>query len=64
MFISGIGVNLFDMSHSKRVYISIICSGHDVYFCSDLYRRASEIQFSLALLQISLAREKLHIIIL
>ena len=34
------------------------CSaGHDVNFCSDLPRRASEIQFSLALLQLSLALE-------
>ena len=39
-------------------------SGHDVNFCSDLPRRASEIQFSLALLQLSLALEKLYIIIL
>ena len=30
-------------------------AGHDVNFCSDLPRRASEIQFSLALLQLSLA---------
>ena len=29
--------------------------GHDVNFCSDLPRRASEIQFSLALLPLSLA---------
>ena len=35
-------------------------SGHDVNFCSDLPRRASEIQFSLALLQLSLALEKLY----
>ena len=34
-------------------------TGHDVNFCSDLPRRASEIQFSLALLQLSLALEKL-----
>ena len=33
-------------------------TGHDVNFCSDLPRRASEIQFSLALLQLSLALEK------
>ena len=39
-------------------------SGHDVNFCSDLPRRASEIQFSHALLQLSLALEKLYIIIL
>ena len=39
-------------------------AGHDVNFCSDLPRRASEIQFSLALLQLSLALEKLYIIIL
>ena len=34
-------------------------TGHDVNFCSDLPCRASEIQFSLALLQLSLALEKL-----
>ena len=39
-------------------------AGHDINFCSDLPRRASEIQFSLALLQLSLALEKLYIIIL
>ena len=39
-------------------------SGHDVNFCNDLPRRASEIQFSLAILQLSLALEKLYIIIL
>ena len=39
-------------------------SGHDVNFYSNLPRRASEIQFSLALLQLSLALEKLSIIIL
>ena len=39
-------------------------SGHDVNLCNDLPRRASEIQFSLALLQLSLALEKLYIIIL
>ena len=38
--------------------------GHDVNFCSDLPRRASEIQFSLALLQLSLALVKLYIMIL
>ena len=38
-------------------------AGHDVNFCSDLSRRASEIQFSLALLQLSLALEKLYIIV-
>ena len=42
----------------------ITISGHDVNFCSDLSRRASEIQFSLALLQLSLALEKLFLIIL
>ena len=39
-------------------------AGHDVNFCSNLPRRASEIQFSLALLQLSLALGKLYIIIL
>ena len=43
---------------------SVTIAGHDVNFCSDLPRRASEIQFSLALLQLSLALEKLYIIIL
>ena len=38
--------------------------GTTFYFCSDLPRRASEIQFSLALLQISFALKKLYIIIL
>ena len=38
-------------------------SGHDINFCSDLPRGASEIQFSLALLQLSLALEKLNFII-
>ena len=37
-------------------------SGHDFKFCSDLPRRASEIQFSLALLQLSLALEKLYVL--
>ena len=37
-------------------------AGHDVNFCSDLPRRASEIQFSLALLQLSLALEKLYVL--
>ena len=49
------------------IYIYIwmyIYTGHDVNFCSDLPRRASEIQFSLALLQLSLALEKLYIMIL
>ena len=41
-----------------------ISPGHDVNLCNDLPRRASEIQFSLALLQLSLALEKLYIIIL
>ena len=35
--------------------------GHDVNFFSDLPRRASEIQFSLALLQLSLALENLYV---
>ena len=39
-------------------------AGHDVNFCSDLPRRASEIIFSLALLQLSLALVKLYIMIL
>ena len=42
------------------IYIYIYITGHDVNFCSDLPRRASEIQFSLALLQLSLALEKLY----
>ena len=46
--------------HTKK----LLNAGHDVNFCSDLPRRASEIQFSLALLQLSLALEKLYIIIL
>ena len=37
-------------------------AGHDVNVCSDLPRRASEIQFSLALLQLSLALEKLYVL--
>ena len=36
-------------------------AGHDVNFCSNLPRRASEIQFSLALLQLSLALENLYV---
>ena len=36
-------------------------TGHDVNFCSDLPCRASEIQFSLALLQLSLALENLYV---
>ena len=36
-------------------------SGHDVNFCIDLPCRASEIQFSLALLQLSLAHEKFYV---
>ena len=38
-------------------------SGHDVNFCSDLPHRASEIQFSLALvlLQLSLALENMYV---
>ena len=36
--------------------------GHDINFCSDLPRRASEVQFSLALLQLSLALEKLYVL--
>ena len=39
-------------------------SGHNVNFCSDLPRRASEIQFSLALLELALALEKLYKIVL
>ena len=48
----------------KIVTFNETFSGHDVNFCSDMPRRASEIQFSLALLQLSLALEKLNIIIL
>ena len=44
--------------------INLNTPGHNVNFCSDLPRRASEIQISLALLQLSLALEKLYIIIL
>ena len=43
---------------------NVYMAGHDVNFCSDLPGRASEIQFSLGLLQLSLALEKLYIIIL
>ena len=50
-----IGLNL-EINHTY--------AGHDVNFCSDLPRRASEIQFALALLQLSPALEKLYIIIL
>ena len=39
------------------IIIMIMITGHDVNFCSDLPRRASEIQFSLALLHLSLALE-------
>ena len=48
----------------RDLLIMFFLPGHDVNFCSDLPRRASEIQFSLALLQLSLALEKLCIIIL
>ena len=49
---------------TQMLISTMVLSGHDVNFCSDLPRRASEIQFSLALLQLSLALEKLYIIIL
>ena len=58
---------LFLSDQSKLFKIiggQILMTGHDVNFCSDLPRRASEITFSLALFQLSLALEKLYIIIL
>ena len=42
--------------------ISVESTGHDINFFSALPRRASEIQFSLALLQLSLALEKLYVL--
>ena len=37
-------------------------SGHDLNFCSDLPSRASEIQLSLAIFQLSLGLEKLYVL--
>ena len=42
--------------------VAIHSAGHYVNLCSDLPCRASEIQFSLALLQLSLALEKLYVL--
>ena len=60
----AIGSPLASSPEYIYIYIYIYISGPDVNFRSNLPRRASEIQFSLALLQLSLALEKLYIIIL
>ena len=50
---------IFGLSNFRNDLLKIVSPGQDVNFCSNLPRRASEIQFSLALLQLSLALEKL-----
>ena len=52
--------NEYQLERVRMIFKNL--SGHDINFCSDLPRRASEIQFSLALLQLSLALEKLYVL--